>query len=77
MLPQMPLSARNSFDGFFFNGGQNIASNSSETIKDRDPNSLERHCQRVGLFNRLGFEGHGKPEVPKKPEVNRDTAILV
>ena len=28
----------------FFNGGQNIATNSSETIEDRDPNSFERHC---------------------------------
>ena len=58
-------------------GSNQIASNSSERIKDSDSNSFGRHGRETGLFKRQGFEGHSQPEVPKKPEVNRKIAILV
>ena len=54
-----------------------IASNSSEAIRDNDLHSFGRHSQELGLFNSHGLEGQAQPEVPEKPETNRKTVILV
>ena len=61
----------------FLMGSNQIASNSSERIEDSDSNSFGRYDRGTGLVNRQGVEGHGLPEVPKKPEGNRKTAIFV
>ena len=54
----------------FFIGIEPCESNSSEAIRDIDPNSFEEPSYRLGLLTRRSFEGHCLPEVPEKPEVN-------
>ena len=46
-------------DEFFFIRVRPCESNTSEAIRDIDPNSFVRPSLRLGLLHRSSFDGHG------------------
>ena len=53
------LNRRFYIDEFFFIGIQPCESNSSEAIRDIDPNVFGGPSLRLALLTRSSFEGHG------------------